>query len=396
MHSLTRRHSCTSTILLLVLASCWPLLPGGAVRAWGQEASDAGARPAVGPNGVVVQSQFGGQIFGFDIDPDGTEGVLTEAAFLPSGKLLAAVETFDQATGQILKVVKRRTGKDDFVTLGIGNGIGIVEWEHVKGIFVDSRTYPILNPLSGNKVTGEWTPPLEKDDIIISIRGNQGARKIAVFAFENGGDNHSFVFGSDVAANTFGPLVTLTDVVFGFNDSPVMAYDSKRNRAVVAAATGAPGAPEALALINLTTGDFQHFGGVGGGFVNGIAVDSEAGIACTTSELDFSVEFYDLKTKKGFRQFLPGADNQLQSGSDVAFDSVNKLFLVAQSVSSTGAGSSIHVYDVHGNLVESLDGFNFSNTSNVVRTHIALNPAHRTGYVDGPDPGVTQLQSFTY
>ena len=75
---------------------------------------------------------------------------------------------------------------------------------------------------------------------------------------------------------------------------------------------------------------------------------------------------------------------------------MNKLFLIAQSVSSTGSGRSIQVYDIRGNLIESLNGFNFSNAFNVVPTHIALNPATRTGYVDGPDAGVTQLQAFSY
>jgi hypothetical protein len=76
---------------------------------------------------------------------------------------------------------------------------------------------------------------------------------------------------------------------------------------------------------------------------------------------------------------------------------VNKLFLVAQPNSSTApSGSSIHVYDVDGNLVESLNGFSFSNAGNVIFAHIALNPSRRSGFVDGPDPGVTEIQSFTY
>jgi hypothetical protein len=108
------------------------------------------------------------------------------------------------------------------------------------------------------------------------------------------------------------------------------------------------------------------------------------------------VEFYNLKKKKGFAVVLPGATGQLQSGTDVQFDPVNKLFLVAQSVSSTGPGSSIQVFDTKGNLVESLDGFNFSNASSVIRTHIAINPSNRTGYVDGPEDGGTSIQSFTY
>ena len=86
----------------------------------------------------------------------------------------------------------------------------------------------------------------------------------------------------------------------------------------------------------------------------------------------------------------------IQSGSDVEYDPVNKLFLVAQSVSSTGSGSSIQVYNPQGKLIESLNGFNFSNASNVIGTHIALNPSNRSGYVDGPNSGVTDIQSFTY
>lgn len=28
--------------------------------------------------------------------------------------------------------------------------------------------------------------------------------------------------------------------------------------------------------------------------------------------------------------------------------------------------------------------------------HIALNPSNRSGYVDGPNAGVSEIQSFTY
>ena len=52
--------------------------------------------------------------------------------------------------------------------------------------------------------------------------------------------------------------------------------------------------------------------------------------------------------------------------------------------------------DVSGNLIESINGLNFSNAFNVVPAHIALNPASRLAFVDGPDDGVTQIQSFTY
>jgi hypothetical protein len=366
------------------------------------DGSQAGA--SIGPGSTIVHSQFGGQIFGFDIDQNGTEGVLSEAQDLGGGMVLAAVETFDQATGKILKVVKKIQSKDDFLTLGVvGTSVGLVEREHVQGIYVSKRIYEELNPLDSNKFTRTWTPPLTKNDIIVGMSRNQGSTTTAVLAIQNGGNDQTFVFGSNVGANTSGPFIPLTDSVFSSSDSPVMAYDSTTNQAVVAASTGAVGGPPPVfALVNLTTRAVSEFKGLPGpppfraGFVNGIAVDSADGIACTTTELDFSVEFYNLKKKTGFAAPLPGATGQLQSGSDVQFDPVNKLFFVAQSVSSTGAGSSIQVYDTKGNLVESLNGFNFSNAFNVVFTHIALNPSNRSGYVDGPDSGVTEIQSFTY
>ena len=87
--------------------------------------------PAPGLTPVVVESRFGGQIFGFDIDPDGTEGILSEAQTQDDGSVLAAVETFDQRTGAILALVARRTTHDDFVTLGVvGRHVGLVEYEH--------------------------------------------------------------------------------------------------------------------------------------------------------------------------------------------------------------------------------------------------------------------------
>src|SRR6516164_3776673 len=99
--------------------------------------------PAAGPTGTLVHSKFGGQIFGFDIDQNGTEGLLAEAKTLSNGNVLAAVETFDQATGNILDVValaQPSSNQDDFVGLGIvGNSIGLFEHEHVSRFTVSSR-----------------------------------------------------------------------------------------------------------------------------------------------------------------------------------------------------------------------------------------------------------------
>jgi hypothetical protein len=248
--------------------ACWLCLV--AVNALSQTSNGASSAQfspgAIGPGNVIVQSKFGGQIFGFDIDQNGTEGVLTEAQTLPDGRVLAAVETFDQATGKIVKVVKRLRSKDDFITLGIvGTSVGLVEREHVKGIFLDWRIYSLLNPLTANTFTGTWTPPLQKDDIITTVSRSQGTSKTVFLGFENGGDNHTFVFSSDVAANTFGPKVNLLDDPFFFANTPSVAYDSKRNRAVVAASDGAVGGPPpVIALVDLATGKVTQFQGIPG------------------------------------------------------------------------------------------------------------------------------------
>ena len=104
---------------------------------------------------VIVQTKFGGQIFGFDVDQNGTEGILSEAQTLSNGNVLAAVETFDQKTGKILTVLAKTETQDDFVTLGVvGTSVGLVEREHVIKLLDVQRTFGTVSPLSGNKHYG--------------------------------------------------------------------------------------------------------------------------------------------------------------------------------------------------------------------------------------------------
>jgi len=357
-------------------------------------------RPAIGPGKVIVHSKFGGQIYGFDIDQNGTEGVLSEAKLQNNGTVLAAVETFSQSSGKILKVVSETQTQDDFVTLGVvGTSVGLVEHEHVKGIVV-SRTFNTMNPLSSNKITGAWTPPIGTKHLIMptGVSRSQGVPNVAVFAYDNSGNFIPWVFSSNVAANTFGPVVDITDSDNFGSVPPPFAYDSTTNQAILGGGNGCFGCLPVIGLVDLTAGTFSEFTGIGFGFINGLAVDSADGIFVTTTEDDANVEFYNLSTETGFTVVLPGSGSQqIFSGADVEFDPIHKLFLVAQPVSSSSpSGSTIYVYSTSGELEETLNGFNFSNAFNVVAMHIALHPILRSGYVDGPDAGVTEIQSFTY
>ncbi len=363
--------------------------------------NDLQPKPATGPGKVIVHSKFGGQIFGFDIDQNGTEGVLSEAKVQNNGTVLAAVETFSQSSGKILKVVSETQTEDDFITLGVvGTSVGLVEHEHVRGIRVVSRTFNTMNPLSSNKNTGVWTPPIGTQHLIMpaGVSRSQGVTNVAVFAYDNSGNFIPWVFSSNVAANTFGPVVDITDSNNFGSVPPPIAYDSTTNQAILGGGPGCFACLPVVGLVDLTGGTFSEFTGIGFGFVNGLAADSADGIFVTTTEDDANVEFYNLATETGFTVVLPGSGSQqIFSGADVEFDPINKLFLVAQPVSSSSpSGSTIYVYSTSGQLHETLNGFSFSNASNVVPMHIALHPKLRSGYVDGPDAGVTELQSFTY
>jgi hypothetical protein len=356
---------------------------------------------SAGAGKLLVHSKFGGQIFGFDIDQNGTEGLLSEAKTLNNGNVLAAVETFDQKTGKILKVITKTETQDDFITLGVvGTSVGLIEHEHVVSFDHVKRTFHVLNPLDSNQFTGVWTPPIGTQHLIMptGVSRTQGVPNVAVFAYDNSGQFIPYVFSSNVAVNTFGPVIKIKDSNNFGSVPPPMAFDSKTNQAVLGGGNGCFGCLPVIGVADLTKGTFTEFTGIGFGFVNGIAIDAADGIVCTDTEDDANVEFYDLKTQTGFTVVLPNSgEQQFFSGNDVEFDPIHKLFLIAQeNSSSSSSGSTIYVYDTKGNLKETLNGFNFNNTFNIIAMHIALNPGKRSGFVDGPDSGVTEIQSFTY
>ena len=378
------------------LKSCaWPVAAVLATLACLPAAAEEAA-PPVGPGKVVVHTALGGFILGYDIDATGDEGILSEALTRADGKHDVAVETFSQETGKIVKVIKQQLDStNDYVTLGVlGNGVGLTEYEQSSDIFVDRRSYHLTDPLGAGRFTGKWTPPFKGADHIISgVAQGQGTSTAVIMGFINDGqDSHSYVFSSDVAANTFGPVIQVQDLTFAWNNSPVVAVNQAKHTAVLGGSMGCFGCHTWIDQVSLVSGKEKKFLGPGRGFINGIAVDSDNQIACTTSEDDFSVEFYNLVTGEIKIVVLPGATSQLYSGGAVAVDPVHHLFLIGQEFSSTaGSGSSIHVYDLDGNLVESLNGFNLPASP----AAMALNPANRTGFVI-VTPQLTSLQSFTY
>jgi hypothetical protein len=209
-----------------------------------RQISESRGEPPSRANSVIVRSKFGGQIFGSTSIRSGTEGILSESKPLSNGNYLAAVETFDQATGKILTVVTQTQTQDDFITLGVvGRSVGLVEHEHVVSFLNVQRTFNVINPLNGNKITGKWTPPIGTQHLIQEVSRTQGTSTAAVFAYDNSGNFIPFVFSSNVAANKFGPVIHINDSLNFGGTTPPMAYNTATNTAVLGGGDGCFGAP---------------------------------------------------------------------------------------------------------------------------------------------------------
>jgi len=343
---------------------------------------------------VFVNTAFGGFILGYDIDQNGTEGILAEALTLQDGKHTVALETFDQKTGKIIRVLKKlEDSNNDFVAWGVyGPGSALVEMEKSDGIFVTQRLYATMNPLAGNVINGKWNPPMTKNDLIAGIAGVQGTNVTAVLK-SSLQSFKSAVFSTDVPANTFGEVFPLSDPIFGFNTSPVLSVDSVANQAIVAASNGGIFDSPQIAKVDLATGETGQWTGWGFGTVNGLAVDSAHHLGFTATEIDFSMVVFDITNQFNILvQPLQGATNQSQAGGAVAFDPIHGLVLIGQEFSSIApSGSSIHVYDTHGNFIKGINGLSLPASP----AYMALNPSKRIGFVI-VTPNLNQLVQFRY
>ena len=137
--------------------------------------------------GKILTTADGGQIFGFDINQAGDDGVLASSQTIkPNGELLVSVETFDQDTGRILKSFAKYRGKQNSYGVdGIFAGdVGLVtHYFEPKNSIYSIRYYDVMNPVSGGKFTGRWTPPIKDVDVQL-IAENQTTTTSVLYAIE--------------------------------------------------------------------------------------------------------------------------------------------------------------------------------------------------------------------
>jgi hypothetical protein len=361
--------------------------------------------------GATLTTADGGEIFGFDVDQNGTDGVLASAKTVNAdGELLVSVETFDQDTGKVTKSFAKNLGTH--VSYGV-DGIFTGDVGLVTRFFTPTnsphdaatRTYELMNPVTANKFTGKWTPPI-KDLSVLQAAENQSTGTSVLFAIELKHKDKPDLIVSNVAANSFSNVIHLNPNLFGGADGPQLGLYSAANEAVIAlspdaGAVGMPGEAPINVLINLSSGATTQFNGFnngmfGAGDVNGLAVDPNTGIGATTTELNAQVEFYNMASQTGVNAVqLPctGSVDEQFSGGGVAVDPVNKLFLVAAPYAcDDGNEGAINVYDESGNFIETIAGFK---DSPVGGPPFVINPGKRMGWALGGD-GFTQLEQFFY
>ena len=271
----------------------------------------ARAGPHVGL-GKILTTADGGQIFGFDIDQHGNDGVLASARTLSGGNVAVSVETFDQNSGKITASFARDRGsRNSYGIDGIFAGDVALVTHYVvpKGQIYATRYYETMNPVTANRFTGNWAPPIADIDVLQSAE-NQTTTNSVLFAIELKNQDAPDLVVSNIAANTVSNVIHLDPNLFGLGNGPQLGAFAAANRAVFALSPdggAVNGAPPINVSIDLTTGKSTRFNGYNNGpfhagYVTGLAVDPNTGIAATATELNAQIEFYDLAKQTRHRR----------------------------------------------------------------------------------------------
>ena len=190
----------------------------------------AGAKPRCPGNvglGKVLTSADGEQIFGFDINQSGDDGVLATAA---------NVETFNQNDGKIKKSFGKNLAPERLRRRRHrGRRRGAYRGrEGAQGKLFPHRYYKVMDPVGAGKFTGEWTPPL-KGLISEQMANDQTTQTSLLFALTNLKSGEApMLLVSDVATNTFSNVISLDPDLLCLCDGPQLGLYTAANKAIFA------------------------------------------------------------------------------------------------------------------------------------------------------------------
>ncbi len=370
----------------------------------GSAAGEASDISTISMDGVVP-SDGGYANNGFGVDQSGSDGFLTSGQQTASGQILSSVETFDQKTNAVTGTVVSANNTDlystvDDGTAGIFHGdVGLYQDESLSSGALSYRT---LNPVATGALGGAWTPPsadLPPAGITLAPAENQATDTTAVLSGGLAGVP-PLLFTSDIRADTFGPAYSLSPELSSLGTPFVtgLAQDTSTNTAILGAADFTNlSQPPTIITVNLSNGSMSSFTGVGSGYAEGAAVDSQTDTAIVPT-INTGVGFYNLATGAAVDANPGGAIYESPT-----VDPTHSVFLVKEidspdylaSTPNNDALSSIVVLGENGQVLERLERFNFFDVSLKIIGHfVQVNPATETGYTLGPDG--QELAPFSY
>jgi hypothetical protein len=183
-----------------------------------------------------------------------------------------------------------------------------------------------MKPAASIGSTEDNCRPHDRNLLIESVADQQSDPLVAIMVDDNN-DEPALpeMLVSDVAKNSFRRTLQFPAGQIWYGPQ-IVAQDTQTHQAVVGAQAYSSNLSD-FVVFDLAKGTVSTFPSVNGwGAFQGIAIDSTTDTMCTTTSVDFSVQFYNLKTRQGLTEQLPGADGEQQSGAAIAADPVNHLF----------------------------------------------------------------------
>ncbi len=287
--------------------------PLGGSQVFGTQPRTSVQRYTVGL-GPVVTSQFGGQIFGWDIDQNGNDGVLAETVL--GSQVTNAIETFDESTGKITKVIQKRqrlnANVEPVVDAIAGSDVGIVDVAREAQQFERNDYFDLIDPVTREKITGRSKPHQILGIVPNFFTNNQASSSQLMMALypDKRGDDLVGLYTYDTSRNAWGKRIDFPRTFLFQNGSPnYAAVNATTNEAVVGyLGRGRYNKHESATLHVMDAATGKHlrsFYGVGYGWPNGMAIDPTTDIMCTTTTGDRDVEFYKLSSGKGKAVQIP-------------------------------------------------------------------------------------------
>jgi hypothetical protein len=372
---------------------------GGEGGAHSTAAGEAGEVSTITMDGVLA-ADGGFANNGFAIDQHGNRGLLTSGQKTASGAILTSLETFDQSTNAIVKTVASQQNNKLYFTNGWGIWGGSVGLFGLSDQITFASSYNLLNPATGT-IGPAWTPPSPNTLQISEGAANQANDRAVFLAYDataSGNTTAWRLLTSNIAENTFGPLIDLSPTVaaMGLPVFTAIGQNTSTNQAAtpVGDFSNFCAAPTIVAA-DLGSGTLSSFSGVTSGFPYGIAVDSVTNKAVVPTICDNLAGIYDLGAKTGVVVHPQGTTNIYP-----AIDQTRGLIVMDQVAPAdfgvnNNAMSSAVVMDERGNVLATLEHFFFFNTFLTIgANNLQLNPATRTGWTLGP--GQQQLAPFGY